>query len=209
MYKKFKAVSLSHKSASVAIRELVALDEETCRRLLKYFKEFTDLTDVFILSTCNRTEVYYSHELDLSTEIIKLIGMERGLKDVVSYLEYFKVFNHDLEAIQHLFRVSMGLEAQVVGDMQISNQVKRAYQASADLDMAGPFLHRVGNLRAGRRPFRRRNQVEPRSLYAGSARLFRLGSVGTIHPLRRHQPQHRYRGRVRLVSLVAAGTGSG
>ena len=49
----------------------------------------------------------------------------------------------DRDAIEHLFRVSMGLEAQVVGDMQISNQVKRAYQASADLDMAGPFLHRL------------------------------------------------------------------
>jgi glutamyl-tRNA reductase len=37
----------------------------------------------------------------------------------------------------------MGLEAQVVGDIQISNQVKRAYQTSADLNMAGPFLHRL------------------------------------------------------------------
>jgi glutamyl-tRNA reductase len=35
------------------------------------------------------------------------------------------------------------LEAQVVGDIQISNQVKRSYQAAADLDMAGPFLHRL------------------------------------------------------------------
>jgi glutamyl-tRNA reductase len=37
----------------------------------------------------------------------------------------------------------MGLEAQVVGDIQISNQVKRAYQAAADLELAGPFLHRL------------------------------------------------------------------
>jgi glutamyl-tRNA reductase len=37
----------------------------------------------------------------------------------------------------------MGLEAQVVGDIQISNQVKRAYQTAADLEMAGPFLHRL------------------------------------------------------------------
>jgi glutamyl-tRNA reductase len=49
----------------------------------------------------------------------------------------------DSEAVEHLFKVSVGLEAQVVGDMQIANQVKRAYQASADLDMAGPFLHRL------------------------------------------------------------------
>src|SRR5690606_25583978 len=82
MYKKFKAVSLSHKSASVAIRELVALDEETCRRLLNYFKEFTDLTDVLILSTCNRTEVYYSAEEDRYDEVIKLIGIHKGIEDL-------------------------------------------------------------------------------------------------------------------------------
>merc|ERR1711879_98970 len=37
----------------------------------------------------------------------------------------------------------MGLEAQVIGDMQISNQVKRSYQTAVDMDMAGPFLHRL------------------------------------------------------------------
>jgi glutamyl-tRNA reductase len=106
-------------------------------------REFFSLNDVLILSTCNRTEVYYSHDLDLSTEIIKLIGLEKGLSDVVNYLEYFQIFNDDRAAISHLFRVSIGLEAQVVGDIQISNQVKRSYQAAADLDMAGPFLHRL------------------------------------------------------------------
>jgi glutamyl-tRNA reductase len=106
-------------------------------------KDFFSISDTLILSTCNRTEVYYSHELDLSTEIIKLIGLEKGLPNVVDYLEYFKIYNNDREAIDHLFKVSIGLEAQVVGDMQIANQVKRAYQASADLDMAGPFLHRL------------------------------------------------------------------
>lgn len=143
MYKKFKAVSLSHKSASVAIRELVALDEETCRRLLKYFKEFTDLTDVFILSTCNRTEVYYSAEEDQYENIIKLIGVHRGIDNIAQYTDSFVNINDHDEAVQHLFRVAIGLESQVIGDMQISNQVKKAYQWTADEDLASPFLHRL------------------------------------------------------------------
>ncbi len=143
MQNKFRALSLSHKSAPVEIREVIALDEGSIHSLLVKMKDFFSISDTLILSTCNRTEVYYSHELDLSTEIIKLIGLEKGLPNVVDYLEYFKIFNNDREGIDHLFKVSMGLEAQVVGDMQISNQVKRAYQASADLDMAGPFLHRL------------------------------------------------------------------
>ena len=47
------------------------------------------------------------------------------------------------EAVRHLFEVCVGLHSQVVGDMQIPNQVKQSYQWSADMDMAGPFLHRL------------------------------------------------------------------
>ena len=143
MHTKFRALSLSHKTAPVQIRELISLDEESIHRVLLKLKEFFSLGDALILSTCNRTEVYYSHDLDLSTEIIKLIGLEKGLSDVINYLEYFEVFNKDRHAISHLFKVAIGLEAQVIGDVQISNQVKRAYQTAADLDMAGPFLHRL------------------------------------------------------------------
>ena len=143
MQTKFRVVSLSHRSAPVHIRELISLDDLAIERLLLKLKEFFSIADALILSTCNRTEVYYSHESDLSVELIKLIGIERGLPDAISYLDYFQVLNNEQEAVTHLFRVSMGLEAQVVGDIQISNQVKRAYQTAADLELAGPFLHRL------------------------------------------------------------------
>ncbi|AFL86172.1 glutamyl-tRNA reductase [Belliella baltica DSM 15883] len=143
MQNKFRAISLSHKSAPVEIREIIALDEASVHSLLVKLKDFFSVTDTLILSTCNRTEIYYSHELDLSSEIIKLIGVEKGITSIIDYIAYFKIYNDDKDAINHLFNVSMGLEAQVVGDMQISNQVKRAYQATVDLDMAGPFLHRL------------------------------------------------------------------
>lgn len=143
MHRNFKAVSLSHKSASIAIRESVALNEETCKRLLKYFKEFTDFTDVLILSTCNRTEIYYSSEQDQSADIIKLIGIHKGLDNISEYTDSFMNITNQDEAVTHLFRVAIGLESQVIGDMQISNQVKKAYQWTADEDMASPFLHRL------------------------------------------------------------------
>lgn len=143
MQTKFRVVSLSHKSAPVHIRELISLDETAMHRLLLKLKEFFSVTDALVLSTCNRTEIYYSHESDLSVDLVKLIGIERGLSDAISYLDYFQILNEEKEAVTHLFRVSMGLEAQVVGDIQISNQVKRAYQTAADLDLAGPFLHRL------------------------------------------------------------------
>jgi len=143
MQTRFRVVSLSHKSAPVHIRELISLDEAAIERLLLKLKEFFSVADALVLSTCNRTEVYYSHESDLSVELIKFIGIERGLTDAISYLDYFQVLNNESEAVTHLFRVSMGLEAQVIGDIQILNQVKRSYQTAADLELAGPFLHRL------------------------------------------------------------------
>ncbi|WP_017732020.1 glutamyl-tRNA reductase [Nafulsella turpanensis] len=143
MQNHFKAVSLSYKKAPLEIRELVSLSEEACKGLLHLLSDYTMATDVLVLSTCNRTEVYYSSEEDLSSDIIKLLGIQKNIANVADYSAYFNLLTQPEEAISHLFHVAMGLDAQVVGDMQIANQVKRAYQWSADENMAGPFLHRL------------------------------------------------------------------
>ncbi|SDL94911.1 glutamyl-tRNA reductase [Catalinimonas alkaloidigena] len=143
MQSSFKAISLSHKNASVELRERVALDEGECRRLLDTVKEITEVTELLILSTCNRTEIYYSSDEDYSTEIIKLLALQKGLSAAELPLAQFNRLHEDDEAARHLFRVALGLESMVVGDMQIINQVKRAYQWTADANLAGPFLHRL------------------------------------------------------------------
>ncbi|MCL4134036.1 UNVERIFIED_CONTAM: hypothetical protein GTU68_038521 [Idotea baltica] len=138
----FKAISLSFKNAPVAIREIIALDEQSIKSILNRISEVLPLHDTLVLSTCNRTEVYYTANRDFSKEIISLIGLNKGIDNVLQYESYFDKMD-STNAVKYLFRVSMGLEAQVVGDMQISNQVKRAYQWSADANLAGPFLHRL------------------------------------------------------------------
>lgn len=143
MQNNFKFVGLSYKKASLDLRSIVSLDQESCQAMLKHIKEFTDATDVLVLSTCNRTEVYYASSKDHSEDIIKLIGIQKGIDQISELKDSFdSITDHD-RAIERLYRVAIGLEAQVVGDMQITNQVKNAYQWSADLDMAGPFLHRL------------------------------------------------------------------
>ncbi|MDP4681085.1 MAG: glutamyl-tRNA reductase [Cyclobacteriaceae bacterium] len=143
MHRNFRAVSLSFKNAPLDIRELVAFDEMACKRILRYFDEFTDITEALVVSTCNRTEIYYTSPKNLSEEIIKLIGLERNIDDIDVFSKYFIEYNGWTEAVEHLYYVSMGLEAQVVGDLQIINQIKNAYQWSADENMAGPFVHRL------------------------------------------------------------------
>ncbi|NEM97573.1 glutamyl-tRNA reductase [Pontibacter burrus] len=143
MQNNFKALTLSYKHAPINVREAVALNEIGCRNLLDKIREFTDAQDVLVLSTCNRTEVYYISEKELDQAIIKLIAMERGFISTKKITPYFKHITDPELAVQHLFYVGLGLESQVVGDMQILNQVKKAYQWSAEANMAGPFLHRL------------------------------------------------------------------
>ncbi len=143
MHNRFKVISISHKTASVEVRERMALDSEETIQVLERVRDLFALRDVLVLSTCNRSEIYYGSDEDLGEELIKILAIQKNLKDVEYFNGYFKNITDHGQAVKHLFRVAIGLESQIVGDMQITNQVKTAYQLSADADMAGPFLHRL------------------------------------------------------------------
>lgn len=136
----FKSLALSYKTAPLYIREQVSLNESGAKQLLNFIRDFTSGTDVLVVSTCNRTEIYYSSPADLSAEIFKGLKL---IKNPEPGFEQYFVRYEGVEAIRHLFGVAIGLDAQVVGDLQISGQVKNAYQWTADENMAGPFLHRL------------------------------------------------------------------
>lgn len=143
MFDIFKAISLSHKTAPLAVRELIALSEDEAKRLMHRLRDFFGLSELLVVSTCNRTEVYYTSAQDQNEAIARLLLIEKGLTDTDTYLPYFQQMPDHAQAVRHLFEVCVGLHSQVIGDMQIPNQVKQSYQWSADLDLAGPFIHRL------------------------------------------------------------------
>lgn len=143
MYDTFKSISLSYKTAPLAVRELIALNEDEARRFMLRLRDVFGASEVLVISTCNRTEVYYASSENLNPEMARLLLVEKGLTSTDEYLPYFQFFDTAEASVRHLFEVCTGLHSQVVGDMQIPNQVKQAYQLSADLDMAGPYLHRL------------------------------------------------------------------
>jgi glutamyl-tRNA reductase len=142
MYGLFKAITISHKKASLQLRGQIALNEEESKSLMLKIRESFEVSEVLVLSTCNRTEVYYVSENNLGEEIIRLIASQKVLSSN-EILPYFEIIDENNEAVRYLFEVSMGLHSQVIGDLQIPNQVKHAYQWAADVQMAGPFLHRL------------------------------------------------------------------
>jgi glutamyl-tRNA reductase len=138
---KFSVVSINYKTAPVEVREQFTFDKGEASALLLDLKEAFAVEEALLLSTCNRTELYYSGNLP-GRDIIAWMCSKKGLP-AQSYSSYFKIVEDSFNAAEYLFRVALGLEAHVVGDLQISNQVKQAYQLAADLNMAGPFLHRL------------------------------------------------------------------
>jgi glutamyl-tRNA reductase len=139
----FKALSLSHENAGMEWREMVHLSAEGCANLSRRIHEVLGLEEILVLSTCNRTEVYYVSEGDLSKEVLALLLNEKGIFELQGWEERFLRFEQHDAAVAHLFEVAMGLRSQVIGDLQISNQVKQAYATAAELKLAGPILHRL------------------------------------------------------------------
>jgi glutamyl-tRNA reductase len=142
MSESFRVVSISYKKAPLQIRERLALDESETKAFYLKLKEVLGVVEALVISTCNRTEVYFKSDSNLSSEVIKLLAVNKGVTS--SEIEsYFEIINEESVATNYLFEVALGLQSQVIGDQQIINQVKNAYQWSADMQMAGPFVHRV------------------------------------------------------------------
>ena len=142
MLNQFKALVLSFREASVSVREKAALNQEDTHQFLQTLQSYVPASEFLVLSTCNRTEIYYQAETDCSEVVTSLLCLHKGIstQEIKPFLNH--ISDHE-NAVRHLFEVSLGLDSQVLGDLQIINQVKQAYQASADAQAAGPFIHRL------------------------------------------------------------------
>ena len=137
-----QALSISYKKAPFEIREKLTLTESEIKQLYLKLKEVFGIQEAMVISTCNRTEIFYKAEKELNSSLVKLLASTKGI-DSAMFEGYFDEYTSENEAVSYLFEVSLGLHSQVVGDQQIINQIKQAYQWSADMNMSGTYLHRV------------------------------------------------------------------
>ena len=70
MLTEFKYIGVSFKKADLELREALSLNENECKQLVSEIIDITDCHELLIISTCNRTGVYYNHPSDLSNDII-------------------------------------------------------------------------------------------------------------------------------------------
>jgi glutamyl-tRNA reductase len=131
-------IGVNHHRASVPVREMFSITGESRLRLLRD-AEMMGISSVIILSTCNRTEIL-ARNIQPDTLIDLLIRYSRGNRELFDDNGFVM---KGISAIRHFFRVATGLEAQILGDLQIIRQVKEAYEISAEMDMVDRFTHRL------------------------------------------------------------------
>ena len=145
MDKSLRYISVSHKTASVTQREKYHIPEEEKSNLAKRIcHSFPDIEGLFLLVTCNRTELYFESE---TTSANRLRDFFIYLKSANNSFEVdkklFKYGNTTEDTVRHLLVVSSGLASSVIGDAEIIHQIKKAHQFSMAHQLQGSLLERA------------------------------------------------------------------
>lgn len=136
-------VGLSHRTAPVEVREKLSIPEQSMETSLQALRGHEQVLEASILSTCNRLEIYtlVRHpELGISAVRDFLSGHSGLTTDALS--PHLFAFHHH-EAVDHLLKVSAGLDSLVLGEGQILSQVKKMMRIGQEHKSIGPILNRL------------------------------------------------------------------
>jgi len=135
------ALGINHKAASVSVRAKVAFVPEQMADALAQACELAHLKEVAILSTCNRTELYCSTELEGTRALLEWLGRYHNLDP--DELQRCSYAHWGQDAAQHMMRVASGLDSLVLGEPQILGQLKSSYAVSQSSGVVGAELDRL------------------------------------------------------------------
>jgi glutamyl-tRNA reductase len=137
-------LGLNHTSTTVHLRERLHFTEDQVRAALARLscgKLSSAITELAIVSTCNRTELYAVSSQKSYVEMETFLFETRGVhgSEFRSHFYYFK----DMDAVRHLYEVATGLDSLVLGEPQILGQVAKAIELARGQGTAGPILNRL------------------------------------------------------------------
>ena len=136
----FFVAGINYKKTDTEMRGSFAIGPEQYERILLLAAEY-EVRDLFILSTCNRSEIYGVAEN--AEQLMKLLCTQtQGTADTFEELSYRK---NGLEAVRHLFDVGAGLDSQILGDYEIVGQLRKAMKFAKERGFIHSFLDRTLN----------------------------------------------------------------
>ena len=137
----FAVLSVSFEKADAETRGKFAFFDDNVKLFVNQIHDL-NLGDAFVVSTCNRTEIYTTTQnyLLIAELYCKIVGVS-----LTDFMQYVHILKHE-EALNHLFRVAAGLESQIIGDFEIIGQIKNAYHRfRKEKRYANPFMERAIN----------------------------------------------------------------
>lgn len=148
------ALGLNHTSAPIQLRERLNFNEDQIRASLARLtcgKVSSPLSEMVILSTCNRIEIYSASSVLSFDELEAFLSDTRGVPAEEFRPHLYRLKNTD--TVRHLYEVAAGLDSLVVGEPQILGQVTRALELARGQNAAGPMLNRLfqSAIHAGKR----------------------------------------------------------
>ena len=136
----FYVIGISYKNAGLYTRGKYGLSKEQRLKILDKAKSLK-IREIFISSTCNRTEIYSFAE---NSSLLVNLLCENSKGDFETFKNLGYVFKNS-EAINHIFKVGTGLDSQILGDFEIIGQLKNSVNLSKEIDLIGNFTERLMN----------------------------------------------------------------
>jgi glutamyl-tRNA reductase len=141
---KLQMIGCSHHDAAVEFREKISFTSEEAGKALELFRERFPSSEIVLLSTCNRVELYTTSDDQSSVDkntVASFLAEQQGLSvdEVIDQM----IYRSGNQAVEHLFTVASSLDSMVVGEAQILSQVKQAYDLACTWDSVGPLTHGV------------------------------------------------------------------
>jgi glutamyl-tRNA reductase len=141
------AIGLNHKTAPLAVREMLAFDATQTLSMLKALRQRFPQGEFVLLSTCNRVELYCAGSHDQAPTAEQLSGLlarSRGTGHT-SFQPHLYIHSNE-DAVRHLLTVTAGLDSMVVGETEILGQVKESYRVAREAGATGQILNRLFHL---------------------------------------------------------------
>lgn len=135
------ALGINHKTASVELRERVAFSPEQINDALNQLCHQNGVNEAVVVSTCNRTELYCILENQQPQVLIDWLAEFHKISEAELSQHIYQ--HQDFSAIQHLMRVSVGLDSLVLGEPQILGQIKQAYAKAKQAGVVNALLERL------------------------------------------------------------------
>lgn len=142
---------INYKTAPISIRDQLSQKNNLIKDKLKTFMQEKNFKEFFILSTCNRFEIYIYSEAEsekrkrLEDLIFKTINevLKGHFKYKINDLNDYLYQKHDLQAVNHLYRVASGLDSMVKGEDQILAQLKNQFKKYRKEELTASYLNQL------------------------------------------------------------------